>query len=141
MVIWLVVMLLWAGTMSPYAYEADSLLFLVVSYGVGIAYVVRTLLFMFNYVMGFFFDDYYTNFQMFDYYKYSDGMGNRMAATDSTDEKLFLDYELEIATAVGLFVGVPLYAPRYQAAQKYMKKAADKARADAGAAKTKEPKD
>jgi len=30
----------------------------------------------------------------------------------------FIDYELELATCIGLFVGIPLLAPRYHAALK-----------------------
>jgi len=33
-------------------------------------------------------------------------------------ERTWLDYELEMATCVGLFVGIPLLAPRYHAALK-----------------------
>lgn len=45
---------------------------------------------------------------------YSETTGNEQTAAERT----WIDYELEMATCVGLFVGIPLLAPRYHAALK-----------------------
>jgi len=72
------------------------------------------------------YDNYTEFYRVYDYFSMTDAWGHRMKNTyyqvigwaSVASERGWTDYELEMATCIGLFVGIPLLAPRYHAALK-----------------------
>ena len=117
---WFMVMFIWTWTLLPGSYTADVWLFQVGGYGMGTLYLIRTAFLLTVWSAAFFLDDCKNSYCLVPshMFKYRDSWGDRRDGMGRTDERIFLDFQIELATAIGLFVGIPLLAPRYHAAIK-----------------------
>jgi len=123
---WFVVMMCWAGTLIPGYYSPDVWLFNLGAYFMGTLHLIRTSFLIIVWLLSIaIYNDYNNFYRVFDYFSLNDAMGSAMTNqySDVTGHKAFatkkvwIDWELEMATCVGLFVGIPLLAPRYHAAK------------------------
>ena len=124
---WFVVMFTWCLTLIPHYYIAEVWLFNIGAYFMGTLHLIRTAFLVITWCLAIAIYNDYTNFyRVYDYFGKQDAWGHRMTpkyADVSGHSALamelgFIDYELELATCIGLFVGIPLLAPRYHAALK-----------------------
>jgi len=124
---WFVVMFAWCMTLVPHNYMAEVWLFNLGAYFMGTLHLIRTAFLVIVWCLAITIYNDYTNFyRVYSYFGINDAWGHEMTSeyADVTGhkaiavEKGFIDYELELATCIGLFVGIPLLAPRYHAALK-----------------------
>lgn len=124
---WFVVMLIWCLTLIPGNYLAEIWLFNLGAYFMGTLHLVRTAFLIVVWAIAIAVYDNYTEFyRVYDYFAFTDALGHRMKSayyqvigwSSVAGERGWIDYELEAATCIGLFVGIPLLAPRYHAALK-----------------------
>lgn len=123
---WFFVMMCWTGTLIPGFYSPDVWLFNFGAYFMGTLHLIRTAFLIIVWLLSIaIYNDYDNFYHVYDYFSLQDAWGHRQAnqyadvtghASFAT-EKTWIDYELELATCVGLFVGIPLLAPRYHAAK------------------------
>lgn len=120
-------MFVWCLTLIPDYWIAEVWLFNIGAYFMGTLHLIRTAFLVIIWALAITVYDNYTDFyRVYDYFSVQDAWGHRMKAvySDTTGwqstaaERGWIDYELEMATCVGLFVGIPLLAPRYHAALK-----------------------
>jgi len=124
---WFLVMVVWCLTLIPDYWIAEVWLFNIGAYFMGTLHLVRTAMLVIIWALAIAYYDNYTSFyRVYDYFSASDAWGHRTKSVYSlttgwqsvAGERGWIDYELEMATCVGLFVGIPLLAPRYHAALK-----------------------
>lgn len=120
-------MMIWCMTLVPGYYIAEVWLFNIGAYFMGTLHLIRTAFLIIVWLIAIAVYDNYTEFyRVYDYFAYTDAWGHRQKVAYATilgwssmaAERTWTDYELEMATCVGLFVGIPLLAPRYHAALK-----------------------
>lgn len=123
-------MFVWCLTLIPNYWIAEVWLFNIGAYFMGTLHLIRTAFLVIVWALAIAVYDNYTSFyRVYDYFSASDAIGHRMKSQYSlttgwkstAGERTWIDYELEMATCVGLFVGIPLLAPRYHAAAKKVK--------------------
>lgn len=121
------VMMIWCMTLIPEMYIAEIWLFNVGAYFMGTLHLIRTAFLVITWAIAIAVYDNYTEFyRVYDYFSAQDAWGHRMKNayyqvlgwSSTANERYWIDYELEMATCIGLFVGIPLLAPRYHAALK-----------------------
>jgi len=114
-------------TLVPDMYIAEIWLFNVGAYFMGTLHLIRTAFLIVTWAIAIAVYDNYTEFyRVYDYFSAQDAWGHRMQNVyyqvlgwgSTANERYWIDYELEMATCIGLFVGIPLLAPRYHAALK-----------------------
>jgi len=124
---WFIVMIVWSMTLIPDMFIAEVWLFNIGAYFMGTLHLVRTAFLIIVWAIAIAVYDNYTEFyRVYDYFAFQDAWGHRQKIPYATilgwssmaTERTWTDYELEMATCVGLFVGIPLLAPRYHAALK-----------------------
>jgi len=124
-------MMVWCLTIIPEYYAAEVWLFNIGAYFMGTLHLVRTAFLVIIWSISIAIYDNYTEFySVYNYFSAQDAWGHRMknAYYQATgwnsvaSERAWVDYELEFATCIGLFVGIPLLAPRYHAALKEVEK-------------------
>lgn len=120
-------MMIWCMTLVPDMYIAEIWLFNVGAYFMGTLHLIRTAFLIVTWAIAIAVYDNYTEFyRVYDYFSAQDAWGHRMQNAyyqvlgwgSTANERYWIDYELEMATCIGLFVGIPLLAPRYHAALK-----------------------
>jgi len=125
--VWGALMMVWVMTIVPHFYSAEVWLFNIGAYFIGTLHLVRTAFLILIWCLSIaMYNDYTEYYRVYDYFGVQDAWGHRMTNkfSDTTGhkslatEKVWIDYELELATTIGLFVGIPLLAPRYHAAFK-----------------------
>jgi hypothetical protein len=136
---WFVVLFVWCLTLIPDYHIAEVWLFNIGAYFMGTLHLIRTafLIVVWTISVGIY-DNYKSYYALYDYFEAQDGWGHRtpheryLKVTGDliAEEHRFIDYELEMATIIGLFVGIPLLAPRYHAALKKVEARKEVVKAD-----------
>jgi len=124
---WFVVLFVWCLTLIPDYHIAEVWLFNIGAYFMGTLHLIRTAFLLVVWTVSIAIYDNFTSFyKLYDYFAFQDAWGHRMdedrilkvTGNNVAEEHRFIDIELEMATIIGLFVGIPLLAPRYHAALK-----------------------
>jgi signal transduction histidine kinase len=125
-ILWGFTLLLWVMTLIPGFYEADQLLYLLGGYAMGFIYLFRIAFMVIMFTLSLIFDwnDINDMNDSYNFYQYSNGFGTSANLPTIKTLNIYLmweynmvDYDFEIATMAGLYLGVQLYAPRYAKAE------------------------